>query len=54
MRGGRGRKLDSRQVVRLRQMVKEGFGRRFLSKAFGVSVTVIRQVLAHSTYKDIK
>ena len=48
------RKLQPYQVVLLRQMRREGFTRPFLARLFGISKNGIQQLLAHSTYRDIK
>jgi transcriptional regulator with XRE-family HTH domain len=48
------RKLQPYQVVRLRQMRAEGFTRRYIAKLFGVSKNTVHQILACSTYKDVK
>jgi DNA invertase Pin-like site-specific DNA recombinase len=48
------RKLQPAQVVRLRQMRREGFRRLYLAKLFGVSKNTVHQILAYSTYKDVK
>jgi len=48
------RKLEPYQVVLIRQMRREGFTRRFLMYLFGISRNTLHQLLAKSTYKDIK
>jgi hypothetical protein len=41
-------------VVLIRQMRREGFTRAFLSRLFGISLNGLHQLLARSTYKDIR
>jgi hypothetical protein len=48
------RKLQPYQVILIRQMRREGFNRRFLAKLFGLSINALYQLLARSTYKDIR
>jgi len=48
------RKLQPYQVVLIRQMRREGFSRPFMCRLFRVSKNVIHQLLARSTYKDIR
>ena len=48
------RKLQPYQVVLIRQMKREGFRRRYLATLFGVSKNTVHQILACSTYKDVK
>ena len=48
------RKLQPYQIVRLRQMRAEGFGRRYLAKLFRVSKNTVHQILSYSTYKNIR
>jgi DNA invertase Pin-like site-specific DNA recombinase len=48
------RKLQPYQIVRLRQMRRQGFSRRYLAKLFGISKNTVHQILAYSTYKDVK
>jgi lambda repressor-like predicted transcriptional regulator len=48
------RKLQPYQVVLLRQMRREGFTRPFLSRLFGLSLNSLHQILARSTYKDVR
>jgi hypothetical protein len=48
------RKLQPYQVVLIRQMRREGFRRRFLARLLGLSIHALQQLLAKSTYKDIK
>ena len=48
------RKLQPYQVVRLRQMRREGFSRPFLAGLFGISVNALYNILSRSTYKDVK
>ena len=48
------RKLEPYQVILIRQMCREGFTRSFLCRLFGISKNSIYQLLAHSTYKDIR
>jgi hypothetical protein len=48
------RKLQPYQVVLIRQMKREGFRRRYLANLFRVSKNTVHQILAHSTYKDVK
>lgn len=50
----RDRKLESYQVILIRQMRREGFRRKFISKLFGVSENSIYRIMDRSTYKDIK
>ena len=48
------RKLEPYQVILIRQMCREGFPRVFLCRLFGISKNTIYQLLARSTYKDIR
>jgi hypothetical protein len=48
------RKLQPYQVVLIRQMRREGFSRRYLAKLFRVSKNTVHQILACSTYKDVR
>jgi hypothetical protein len=48
------RKLESYQVILIRQMRREGFTRSFLSRLFGISKSTLHQLLARSTYKDVR
>jgi len=48
------RKLQPYQVVLIRQMRREAFPRAFLCRLFGISKNTLHQLLARSTYKDIK
>lgn len=47
------RKLQPYQVVLVRQMRREGFTRKFMSRLFGISRTSLNQLLAYATYKEI-
>jgi len=48
------RKLLPYQVILIRQMRREGFRRTFIGRLFGISKNTLHQLLAHSTYKNIK
>jgi len=48
------RKLSWEQVVRIRQMYREGYLRRFIAREFKVSESSLRALLAFSTYKDVR
>ena len=49
-----GRKLGPYQVIRIRQMYREGYLRRFIAKEFRISLSSLQQLLVGSTYKDIR
>jgi len=48
------RKLQPYQVLLVRQMRREGFTRPFMAALFGISRNSLHQLLARSTYKDIR
>ena len=48
------RKLQPYQVVLIRQMKREGFSMPFMCRLFGLSKNALYQLLAKSTYKDIR
>ena len=48
------RKLSPTQVVRIRQMRREGFTRWFIAQSFGISLHSLHCILSNSTYKDVK
>jgi len=48
------RKLEPYQVRLLRQMHREGFSRRWMSQLFKISAHSLQQLLAGSTYKNVK
>ena len=52
MNKGRNRKLKENQVVLIRQMKREGFGRRYLAKVFGLSEHGVGLVTRRVTYKE--
>jgi len=40
--------------VRIRQMYREGYLRRFIAREFRISVSSLRALLGWSTYKDVR
>jgi hypothetical protein len=48
------RKLQPYQVIRLRQMMREGFPRKFLTELFGISKTSYRFIQLYSNYKELR
>jgi hypothetical protein len=48
------RKLVPHQVIRIRQMRREGFSRLFIAHTFGISLNTLHCILSHATYKDIR
>jgi hypothetical protein len=48
------RKLSPAQVRRLREMRAQGFTRAFLAQSFGLSLNAVHQILAFSSYKDVR
>lgn len=48
------RRLEPRQVRRLREMRAQGFTRQFLATLFGLSLTAVQHILSRSTYKNVK
>ena len=48
------RKLDSRAVIRIRQMRREGFRRKYIAHIFKISLHSLHCILSHATYKNVR